>query len=443
MPELNEQDILKLRAQVNDTATREAKLRSEADVMVKAMLDGGADLKTRENVDKIDQAYIGADAMRDEVIGLRSLLSRAAAQAGDSPLGAAARAASDAHAPAARMRQSELITHRFRSSDSFTALEKSGRLVTGSARIDTDPVEILTREESMSALRTRTTFDNSTAIGGGLLIPDFTEHIVEQLIRRVRLLDVVTMGTTDTNTVDWIQEQPRTDAAAPTVYGSAAPESAYGFQHIQVVVKRIPHFVPATKGILMDAGQTRTLLESRLITGLQLAVEQQMFNGSGSGENLEGFVNATTPTGGQGALGGIARGTDTQLDAVHKAITNIRVSSVMNIEPTVILISPADYEKVLLQKTTQGAYIYANPTAGNVPTLWGLLPVVTPLVADGAPWVGNFKDACMTWMRMGVELSASDSHASFFTQGLVALLAETRLAFKTVRPLSICGITGF
>lgn len=440
---MNEQDVLKLRAQVNDAGATEAKLRADAEGMTKAMIDGGADLKSRDNLEKIDEAYKHADAKRDEILALRMLLNRAASEAGNSPVGAAASAASDAHAPAARMRRSEAITTRFRSSDSFVALEKSGRLAGGKARIDMDPVEVLTRDETIESLRLRTTFDNSTAIGGGLLIPDFTEHIVEQLIRRVRLLDLVTMGTTDTNTVDWVQEQPRTDAAAPTVYGSSAPESAYGFEHIQVIVKRIPHFVPATKGILMDAGQTRTLLENRLVTGLQLQVEQQMFSGSGSGENLEGFTNATTPTGGQGALGSIARGTDTQLDAVHKAITAIRVASILNVEPTVILISPADYEKVLLQKTTQGAYIYANPTAGNIPTLWGLLPVVTPLVADGSPWVGNFKDACMAWMRMGVELSASDSHASFFIQGLVALLAETRLAFKTVRPLSICGITGF
>lgn len=433
---MNEQDVTKLRGQVTAAGEREASLRASAEKLMTDMRASGADMTERDNFAKIDEAFKGADSARDEVLGLRTMLARAVEIAGNG-----------AHSPApvapvSNDRSRASMVDRFRSSDGFKHAE--GTVLRSMGRgVQIDPVEILNRDEAMGAFRMRTTFDNSTAIGGGLLVPDYTGHIVDQLIRRVRLLDVINVGSTDTDTVDWVQEQARTDAAAPTAYGTAVPESAYGFEHIQTTVKRIGHFVPATKGILMDAGQTQTLLNTRLVSGLQLKVESQAFSGDGTGQNLLGFSNATTPTGGQGGLNTVAKGSDTQLDAVHKAITAIRVASIMNIEPTCILISPADYEKVLLQKTSQGAYIYANPTAGNTPTLWGLLPVVTPLVADGAPWVGDFRDACTLWMRMGIQLSASDSHSTYFVEGRVALLAETRVAFATTRPLSITGITGF
>lgn len=159
----------------------------------------------------------------------------------------------------------------------------SGVLGSDSSRVQMQPVEdVLTREELSSALRTRTTFYNSANVGSGLLIPDCAQDVIEQFVRRVRFLDVITIGETDTTVVDWVQEQPRADPAAPTPYGTAVPEAAYGFAHQQTTVQRIGPFVPVTKGMLNDAGQTRTLLQSRMVNGLQRQVESQVLSGNGT-----------------------------------------------------------------------------------------------------------------------------------------------------------------
>jgi HK97 family phage major capsid protein len=427
-----EQEITKLREQIRETQGQEAHARSEADALVGRMRESGTDLTAADNFAKVDEAYKSADSLRDDVAGMRERLGRALELAG--------RRADEA--PKDRDAQRDLrgvanLAARLLESDAYGRLRTSGVLNSRNAHVNMDPVEVMTRDEFFATgARFRTTFDNSTNIGSGLLEPDYTRKMIEQFVRRVRLLDVITIGTTDTDTVDYVIENARTDAAAETPYGTAVPESGYGFSHAQTTVKRVGHFYPATKGILADAGQTRTLLDSRLRSGLERRVESQVLAGDGVGENILGIASDT-------GWGTQALGTDTRIDAVHKAMTVVRLATETGIEPNVIGISPSDYEQVVLQKDANGNYQMANPVNNSAPTIWGLTPVVSTLFTDGTPWVGDFAEAATMWLREGVTLSATDSHADFFLKGLVAVMAETRVAFKLVQPKALCKLTGF
>lgn len=428
MPDF-EQELVALRREIATVSAEEASERQTADQLVASMRDSGANMRDADNFAKIDEAYKGADAKRDHLASLRSQQARWLEISGGT------------REPESRAeaQQARAFAARFLDSPEYRSLVKSAVLKTRGSRVNMDPVlDVITRDEmESSGLRLRTTFDNSANIGSGLLTPDYTGKVVEQLVRRVRFLDLITIGATDTDTVDYVIENSRTDAAAPTPYGTAVPESAYGFSHVQTTVKRLGHFVPATKGILADAGQTRTLLSSRLVTGLELQVETQALSGSGAGENLRGLLNVS------GGLAAQALGADTRLDAIHKAITQIVVATNGQVYPTAIGMSPADYEKVVLDKDSTGRYKMADPTSGANPTVWGLTPIVSPLFTSGTPVLGDFKEACTLWLREGVSVSASDSHNDFFLKGLVALMAESRMAFATTRKEAVCTVTGF
>lgn len=427
-----EAEITRLRSQIREVEATEARERAAADTLVSRMRESGADLTAAENFDQIDTAYRGADAAREEAAALRhrlgAFLERAGQRAEEEPRDR------DAQRDAQRVAG---FAVRLLESDSYHRMRQSPSLRTRQGRVEMDPVEVMTRDEFLAAgARLRTTFDNSANIGSGLLTPDYTSKLVEQLLRRVRLLDVITVGSTDTDTVDWVEEQARTDAAAETPYGTAVPESAYGFAHKQTTVKRVGHFVPATKGILADAGQTRTLLESRLQSGLERRVESQLLGGDGLGENIKGIINSA-------GFATQAKGTDTRLDAVHKAMTQIRIATQSQVEPEVIGIHPTDYELVVLDKNSNGNYTVANPTDNSQPKIWGLTPVVSTLFSVGTPWVGDFREACTMWLRDGVSVSATDSHQDWFLRGMVAIMAETRLAFAVTQPKALAMVTGF
>jgi capsid protein len=59
----------------------------------------------------------------------------------------------------------------------------------------------------------------------------------------------------------------------------------------------------------------------------------------------------------------------------------------------------------------------------------------TALVADFA----NFTELSL---RRGIEFQVTNSHASFFIQGQLAIRADFRCAFIVYRPKAVCTVTG-
>jgi HK97 family phage major capsid protein len=422
-----EHEIRNVRDAIKVAERQHADARATADKVGAEMRDAGVDFaKDADAFQRLDDAYKAADAARDEVADLRAREVRLMEIVGE-------RVAE--RKDSAERREAVGIAEAFLRSGEYATLRDSRALDMDAARVQTAPVEVAGRDALVDALRLRTTLDNSAGSGGGRIWSDRREGLlVESPVRNVRLLDVITVGTTDSDTIEWAQETTVTDAAAETAYGTAVPEAAYGYTKTSTSVKRIGHFVPATKGALADGGQLRTLIESRLMRGVYFRLESQALAGDGTGQNLTGILSTA-------GIGSQALGSDTRFDAVHKAITNVRVNAYA--EPTVIGMSPADFEKVLLEKDSSGNYVHGRAASeGTLQTLWGLVPVVSTLFTTGTPVVGNYADAVM-WMRSGVSIAASDSHSDYFTKGLVAILAETRAAFAVLQPKSFCKITGF
>lgn len=426
-----EHELRQIRAAIRKAETDHVAARAAANKTRDEMRASGADFtKDRDAFTALDEAYRSADALRDEVTELRQRENRLMEIAGER------RSDADVERDLERKERAETRTmaDRFLRSAEYENLRNSGVLEMAQARVNTLPIEVATREEALQGLRMRTTVDNAAGSGGGLIWSDRTGIVVPMPVRSIRLLDVITVGTTDSDTIEWAAETTLTDAAAETPYGTAAPEAAYGWTKRSTVVKRIPHFVPATKGALADGGQLRTLLESRLMRGVRLRIERQALKGDGIGDNLTGIENTA-------GLGTVALGTDTRFDAVHKAITNVRVNYLE--DPTAILIHPNDYEQVVLEKDADGNYVHGRAASeSSVATIWGLAPVVTTLATEGTPIVADFSEAVL-WMRAGVSVAASDSHSDFFVKGLVALLAEARAAFAVLEPKAFCKLTGF
>lgn len=423
-----ENEIVKIREARKDAEARHASLRADADKVKAEIMESGADLATdKDAFTKVDEAYLASDAVRDEISDLRTREARLMEIVGE-------KVADLKDSP--ERREARNIGERFLASAEYKNLRASGRLESAAPVGSTAPVEVTTRDETVDGLRLRTTVDNSSGSGGGVIWSDRREDLIVPVpVRQIRLLDLVTVSTTDTDTIEWVKETTMTDAAAETAYGTAAPEAAYGYTKQSTTVKRIPHFVPATKGSLMDGGRLQSLLENRLLRGVRLRLEAQVLSGDGTGENLTGILSTS-------GIGSQALGALSHFDAVHKAITNVRINYLAD-DPNAIGLHPTDYEKVILEKDANGNYVHGRAASeGSVQTIWGLVPVVSTLFSVGTPLVGYYPEAELA-VRTGVSVSASDSHSDFFTKGLVALLAELRAGFFLPQPKAFCKITGF
>ncbi len=413
------------------------------DELRKSAVAEGADLDVKgEAFATLEDASKAYDTLREEADELDSKAAAAEAMDGKqpppirNPLEAAG-----VPDPGARGRKSwgEILT----ASEVYAHLKASGVLASDGIPIGaTSPIQIATRAEFRSMLAGsafKTLITGSDTSGGAFSDADRQPGFID-LARRVRrIVGLVNVGATDSDVVEWVQHDSRTNAAAETAEAvatgdgsGAAPESAAAFSIQTSTVRDITHYLPVTKRSLADGAQLEAVLDQELRDGVEERLDGQLLNGNGTAPNLRGILNTA-------GIATQALGLDSRSDAIHKAITQVRLAFH---EPVAIVIHPSDWEQVVLEKATTGEYIYGPPSQPQRDSIWGLLPVVTTAVTAGTALLGDFRRGSTLWIREGLAVALSDSHSDFFIRRMVAMLAVMRVAFAVQRPTAFCSVTG-
>lgn len=140
--------------------------------------------------------------------------------------------------------------------------------------------------------------------------------------------------------------------------------------------RTIAHWVKALRQILADVAGLDAAIRSRLIYGVLRRVESQVLAGDGTGENLRGIL-ATTGIGATTFDAGVPLA-----ELPLAAMTDITVS---NATPNAVVLNPTDWQTMVTAKAAgSGDYYYgAGPFNAQVPTVWGLPAVLTPVMPAG------------------------------------------------------------
>jgi HK97 family phage major capsid protein len=279
----------------------------------------------------------------------------------------------------------------------------------------------------------------SLTSAGALITPDI-RPLVSLPLPPITILDLITRGTTGSDSVEYPRVTALVNNAAPVKEAttvvtagdetSIKPESSMAFVKVTTSAKTIAHWIPATKRALSDAGQLRTLIDGFLQSGLQQALAGQVINGDASGEQFDGLLHVAGTT---------VQAFDTDiLRTSRKAVTKARVTGL--VEPNGFVMSPADWERFDLSADNEHRYYFGGPAILGTPRLWGL-PVAQELkMPDGTILTGDLRQAVL-WDREQASIQVSDSHADFFIRNLVAILAELRAAFGVLRPAALVKAT--
>jgi len=260
--------------------------------------------------------------------------------------------------------------------------------------------------------------------------------------RPLVIADLITSGTTESDTVEFSRVTSVTNAAATVAEatGSSAgdgsgdvvgtkAESSITLERVTETVKTIAHWIPATKRALSDAGQVRTLIDNFLTYGLDEELEDQIVAGDGTGENFTGILE-TSGTQVQ------AFNTDL-LTTTRKAKTIAK--TVGRVRPNAYVFNPEDNETIDLLKTDDGAFHFGGPAAMGVQSLWGVPRIESEAVPAGTGLLADWRFAVL-WDREQANIAVSDSHEDFFVRNLIAILAEMRAAFGVIRPAAFVEI---
>lgn len=266
---------------------------------------------------------------------------------------------------------------------------------------------------------------------GDLIVPARVPGILGGTERRLTVRDLITPGRISVNSLQYVKETGFTNSAATVTEtaGTAKAQSEIKFDISTSNVTTIAHWVLATRQILSDVPQLQSYIEGRLTYGLKLVEENQLLNGGGTGTDLNGIYTQATAY--SAPIVPTAAGDLTKIDIIRLAMLQAFLAEY---PPSGIVMHPSDWADIELTKTTEGAYLFANPQGGVEARLWRLPVVETQAMTIDKFLVGAFKLGAQVFDREDANVMISTEDSDNFRKNLVTILAEERLALAVYRP---------
>lgn len=267
---------------------------------------------------------------------------------------------------------------------------------------------------------------------GGVVQPFYYPGIIEPPTRPPMIADLFAQAATSSNLVRLVKETV-TDRS---LVGVQAEGAAYGAVKLEVApvdwpVRDIVGLLPVTEDILMDIPAMSAYLSMRLGKFVQLAEEDELVSGLGTGNHLTGLLHTTDATvDTQGHL-------DLDTAVMHLLARTYKRSF---LDPEWIAMSPHTWGRYVTLRTNLngglGQFLAGPPSLAAVRQMWGLPITVTPVIPDDKVIVGN-RAAGMIFRNGGMRVESSTGYGTFFGEGLVAIRAKVRTAFAMFRPQAI------
>lgn len=269
----------------------------------------------------------------------------------------------------------------------------------------------------------------NSAAAGGLILRPFRDSEVMLLRERRVVRDLLTAIRVNTSSVDYVTQTTRTNNAAPVAEGTAKPYSDYAWGDATAVIRTLAHLAKITRQAMDDAPRLIGEIDSEMRYGLGFVEERQFLFGNGQGQNLNGIMPQATAF----ALpaGFARRAGTTKIDVLRVAMLQ---NSLALLPADGIVLNEADWADIELTKTSDGAYLFANPQGTVSPRMWSLPVVTTPAMTGDNFLVGNFSMGAVIYDRMAVEVLISTENADDFETNRATMRAEERVGLAVKRP---------
>lgn len=240
--------------------------------------------------------------------------------------------------------------------------------------------------------------------------------------REVRLLSVVSRGTAESNVISWVSKQNRDGAAGGTAEGTLKNQIDYDIVVNTETRKKFTAFIKVSEEMIDDIGFMSTEINNELVGELLREVEEQVYEGDGTGTNLNGIVTQATAFDATTAPSAVDNANF--VDVLRTAVTQIKIAN--QSAPNYIMANPTDVLGLMQIKrsSTDKAYIEALQLVGGQMSLDGIPIIETTLVTAGTYLVGDFTKA--TVYDSGTISVEVGRDSDDFTKNLVTVLAEWR-----------------
>lgn len=250
--------------------------------------------------------------------------------------------------------------------------------------------------------------------------------------RQFTIRDLLAPGTTTQSSVEFVRETGFTNNARPVTEGTTKPTSDITFNLYTAPVRTLAHIFKASRQIMDDAPALASYINARGTYGLKYVEENQLLNGNGVGENINGLLPQATSF-----APAFNASDETPIDRLRLAALQVVLAEYPS---TGFVLNPIDWARIELTKDKEGRYIVGNAQSPIGPSLWGVPVVQTQAMAAGEFLTGAFNMGAQIFDRMGVEVLLSTEDGTNVQTNMVTIRVEERLALAVYRPAAF--ITG-
>jgi HK97 family phage major capsid protein len=266
------------------------------------------------------------------------------------------------------------------------------------------------------------------------------------------LRDVLAVGQTTAESIIYFKENAFTNAAAFVAEATATtgssglkPESGLSFTQATAEVGTIAHWMAVTEQLTWRAPEIRSIVDQRLLEGLDLVEDEMLLTGDGVAPNPEGLLETTgiqtldnayfttSPT--QNA------GTEAEpFDRLARA--KRLVIDVARSRPNFIIFNPEDDEYFQTIMDANGHYYGGGPYVSGVATqFWGLRRIVNEHMPQGQALVGDGRQA-QIWDRMSARVEVGLVNDQFI-RNMRTVRAEKSVGLAVYRPAAFALVDLF
>jgi len=256
--------------------------------------------------------------------------------------------------------------------------------------------------------------------------------------RRIRLMDVVSRGSAESNVIDWVSQANKDGAAGQTGEGALKNQIDFDLVVNSESLKKTTAYIKISEEMLTDVAFIEAEINNELNREILKQVEAQVFEGDGTGNNLNGIKTIASAF----AAGTFALTVDNANEADVLTVAANQIEVAEQDPANFAFVHPNTITKLKLIKTstTDRRYIDRLAMVAGQMSLDGIGLIATTLVTDGEYLIGHFPNA--TVYDKGSINYKTGYENDDFTKNLVTILAEWRglVVVKTNRRSSF--VTG-
>jgi len=244
------------------------------------------------------------------------------------------------------------------------------------------------------------------------------------------LLEILPVTIRSGPTYRYLRQTVRTNHAAIVAPGATKPTSIFTLEEVPGKLEVFAHLSePIDKYLLSDTAELSRFLETEMLYGLNLSVEDESLNGDGSTGHLSGILDNAIQT------------QAFSVDMVTSLRAGVTKLEILGYTADAFVLAPADWETIETTRNLAGNFDLNGPIDRAARRVWGVPVVLSTSLTAGTALALDASAATISTDTGGIETKWSDQSGDLFDKNQLKVRTEGRFSIDVVTPSAIVEIS--